>query len=157
MAVGSLVFVVERLAGADIVAVAQCIAIDAEAFPYASAQFGMRSASARVWIAHESGVPRVLGFVAGRARNGVLHVGGLAVDRASRRRGLGRALMRDLVEHTRAEGLRAVALQVSVRNRAAIALYDAEGFAVVRRLRGFYPAAAFDGEADAYEMVLRLF
>jgi ribosomal protein S18 acetylase RimI-like enzyme len=60
------------------------------------------------------------------------------------------------VEYARASGLRAVGLHVSVANHAAIALYETEGFDVAGKLRGFYPPAAFGGEADALEMRLRL-
>jgi ribosomal protein S18 acetylase RimI-like enzyme len=156
MAVGSYIVTIERLSSADLVAVAQCIAIDADAFPYASAQFALPSASACIWVAREERDPRVLGFAASRARYGTLHVDGLAVDAALRRRGVGRRLVRAVVGHARAEGLRSVALRVSIANRAAIALYTAEGFLKERRLRGFYPAAAFDGEMDAYAMELPL-
>ena len=69
---------------------------------------------------------------------------------------MGRALVRASVEYARATHLRAVGLHVSVANHAAIALYQAEGFDVAGKLRGFYPPAAFGGEADALEMRLRL-
>jgi ribosomal-protein-alanine N-acetyltransferase len=155
MAASAPTLTVEPLSCTDVVSVAQCIAIDADAFPYASAQFGLLTASSRVWIAREDGDGRrVVGFVAAQVRSGALNLGGLAVDERRRRRGIGRRLVREAVEYARTERLRAVALHVSVANRAAIALYDAEGFNVVRRLRGFYPPAAFGGEADAYEMAL---
>jgi ribosomal-protein-alanine N-acetyltransferase len=156
MSTGARMLTVEPLACADIASVAQCIAIDADVFPFASAQFGLRSASARIWVAREAGYRGVLGFIATRARRGALHVDGLAVDRPFRRSGIGRALVREVVRHGRAEGMRAIALHVSVSNDAAIALYRAERFVVEGRLRGFYPAAAFDGEVDAYAMVLLL-
>jgi ribosomal protein S18 acetylase RimI-like enzyme len=166
MPAAARILTIEPLACADIVAVAQCIAIDADVFPFASAQFGLRSASARIWVAREfanhrddtrsAGDRGVVGFVATRGRLGVLHVDGLAVDSALRRHGIGRALMREAVKHAHAEGMRAVALRVSVANGGAIALYRAEGFVVEGRLGGFYPAAAFHGEADAYAMVLLL-
>jgi ribosomal protein S18 acetylase RimI-like enzyme len=145
---------VEPLAPEDIVGVAQCIAIDADAFPYPSTQFGVRSGSARACVARDAGGGRVLGFAAGRVRGGVLRLEGLAVDFGARRRGVGRALLREALARARAEGVRAVGLHVSVGNRAAIGLYESEGFVVERCLHGFYPAAAFDGEADAYEMAL---
>lgn len=139
---------------------AQCMAIDAEAFPYASAQFGLKAESARQWVAREEAdegrVGRVVGFLAGRVRRGAMHVEGLAVEAGARRRGLGRALVRASVEYARAMRLRAVGLHVSVTNHAAIALYEAEGFDVAGKLPGFYPPAAFGGEADALEMRLRL-
>ena len=149
---------VEILDRADLVAMAQCMAIDAEAFPYASAQFGLKADSARQWVAREGGEgrSRVVGFLAGRVRRRAMHVEGLAVEAGARRRGVGRALVRASVEYARATRLRAIGLHVSVANHAAIALYEAEGFDVAGKLRGFYPPAAFGGEADALEMRLRL-
>jgi ribosomal protein S18 acetylase RimI-like enzyme len=151
---------VELLSPADLVAMAQCMAIDAEAFPYPSAQFGLRADSARQWVAREEaseGRPsRVVGFLAGRVRRGAMHVEGLAVETGARRHGVGRALVRASVDYARVARLRAVGLHVSVANRAAIALYEAEGFDIAGKLRGFYPPAAFGGEADALEMRLRL-
>jgi len=139
--------------GRDAVALAQCMAIDADAFPYASVHFGQRAASVRVTVARDEREGRVVGFLAGGARRGVLHVHGLAVDRALRRRGVGRALVRDAAARARAEGLRALVLQVGVGNAAALALYESEGFYIARRIRGYYPASVYGGERDAYQMV----
>jgi len=147
---------VEPLVASDVVAVAQCIAIDADVFPYASAHFGLRSAASPTWVARDLGDPRVLGFLAAHVGRGVLHMDGVAVDRAARRRGIGRALVREAVACAQDRRLRVVTLHVSVVNRAAIALYESEGFVVERRMGGFYPAAAFGGEADAFEMTLEL-
>jgi ribosomal protein S18 acetylase RimI-like enzyme len=151
---------VEPLSSDDVVAVAHCIALDADMFPYPSATFGLRDVTARAWVArdvrHDKGRRGVLGFVAGHVRRGTVHVEGLAVDRGSRRRGIGRALVHEVVARAHAEKMFAVELHVSVANHAAVALYRAEGFDVQRRLRGFYPPAAYGGEADAYEMHLRI-
>src|SRR5258708_538597 len=143
MPAGARTFMVEPLAPSDVVSVAQCIAIDADAFPYPSTLFGMRASSARVWAAREGGDAPVVGFVAGRVRRGVLHLEGLAVEREVRRRGIGRALVRQAVEHVREQGMQGIALHVSVANHVAISLYEGEGFVIGRRLPGFYPAAAF--------------
>ncbi len=152
-----------ELLEADLVAIAQCIAIDADAFPYASAHFGVRSRSSRVWIARDASDERqrqrVVGFLAarlrgrrGQAQAHLMHIEGLAVDRAARHQGIGRALVREAVADARARRLHAVVLHVSVTNEAAIALYEAEGFGVSRKLPGFYPAGAFDGVTEALEM-----
>jgi ribosomal protein S18 acetylase RimI-like enzyme len=145
---------VERVAPGDLVAMAQCMAIDADAFPYASAQFGARATTARVFVAREDG--RVTGFLAARVRRRTMHLEGLAVEAESRRGGIGRALVRAAVEHGHATGLEAISLHVSVTNRTAIRLYEGEGFSVVQSLPDFYPPAAFGGTGDALEMVLRL-
>jgi ribosomal protein S18 acetylase RimI-like enzyme len=82
-----------------------------------------------------------------------MQVHGLAVDRAVRRRGVGRALVREAVSQARAEGLRALVLQVGVGNRAAVGLYKSEGFRVVRRVADYYPDSVYGDERDAYQMV----
>jgi len=147
---------VERFELGDLVAMAQCMAIDADAFPYTSAHFGLKAANARVWVAREESATRVLGFLAARVRRGALNVEGVAVERSARRAGLGRALVKASVAHAREARLRAVGLHVSVSNHPALALYEAEGFAVAGTLRDFYPSAAFGGERDALEMRLSL-
>jgi ribosomal-protein-alanine N-acetyltransferase len=137
----------------DLVAVAQCMAIDADAFPYASAQFGTRAASARVWVARDEPGGRVVGFLAARVRRGAMHVEGVAVEESARRCGIGRGLVREAVTYATMARLRAVGLHVSVTNPAAIALYESEGFAIVRSMHDFYPPAAFGGERGALQMV----
>jgi ribosomal protein S18 acetylase RimI-like enzyme len=144
---------VERLAPSDVLAVAQCIVLDVESFPHPSALFGCRDESVPAWVARARGATRVLGFVGGHARGGVLYIHGLAVAPEARRRGIGRALLRKAVEHAHRQQGHAVVLHVSVANPAAIALYDSEGFVVRRRAPDFYPEGAFGGERDAFEMV----
>lgn len=149
------VLTVEPL-GRDAVALTQCMAIDADAFPFASVQFGQRAASLRVLVARDERDGRVLGFLAGRVQRGSLCIHGLAVDRGVRRRGVGRKLVRAAGAQARAEGLHALVLQVGVANRAAIALYESEGFRVVQRIAGYYAQGVYGGERDAYQMALRL-
>lgn len=158
---GSHTIRVEPLSPSDVVAIAHSIALDADAFPYASATFGLRDATARILVARDVGTKApatspVVAFIAGHVRQAILHIEGLAVDRRSRRLGIARALVREAVANARAERTAGVALHVSVANRGAIALYSSEGFAVRTRLRGFYGPTSYDGETDAYEMELRL-
>ena len=142
--------------GGDAVAITRCILIDADAFPYPSVEFGLGSSSSRLLVAREYDGGSIAGFVAGRVRRVCLHIEGLAVDRAWRRRGIGRALVRAAIARARAEGLAAVTLHVGTRNAAAIALYRAEGFDTIRCHRGFYSARAFGSDRDAYQMSARL-
>ncbi len=159
MAAGSLTVTIETLAPGDLVSVARCIAIDAEAFPYASTQFGVRAANARVWIAHiahSGGSDRIFGFAAGRPSRGELDIEGVAVVRDARRRGIGSALLREAVAYARSRSMEAVSLHVWTGNDAAVAMYEAEGFAIRRRLPGYYRAGTFDNQGDAYEMAFPL-
>jgi ribosomal protein S18 acetylase RimI-like enzyme len=141
--------------GRDAIGLTQCMAIDADAFPFASVHFGQRTSSLRVLVARDEREARVVGFLAGRIRRGLFGIHGLAVDRAARRRGVGRALVREAVVLARGEHLRAVVLQVGVANGPAIALYRAEGFRALQRVRDYYPVAVH-GERDAYQMALML-
>jgi ribosomal-protein-alanine N-acetyltransferase len=69
----------------------------------------------------------------------------LAVDPAYQGRGVGRALLRGLLEH--ADGA-TVFLEVRTDNDAAIALYRSEGFTVIGTRRGYYRPSG----ADAFTM-----
>jgi [ribosomal protein S18]-alanine N-acetyltransferase len=67
-----------------------------------------------------------------------LMINDLAVDASARRRGLGSVLLRHLVEGARIRGCRRATLEVRPSNAAARALYEAFGFEVVGRRRGYY-------------------
>ncbi|MGH3931685.1 MAG: ribosomal protein S18-alanine N-acetyltransferase [Pseudonocardiaceae bacterium] len=69
----------------------------------------------------------------------------LAVDPAHQGRGIGRALLRALLEH--AVGA-TVFLEVRTDNEAAIALYRSAGFTVIATRRGYYRPSG----ADAFTM-----
>jgi len=64
----------------------------------------------------------------------------VVVARALRRHGLGRLLLQALLDAARARGCREVLLEVRVGNRAAVALYEAFGFAEILRRRGYFAA-----------------
>jgi ribosomal-protein-alanine N-acetyltransferase len=139
--------------GSDVVTAMQCVAIDADAFPYPSADLGLaaRDEGAWVWVAREAPAARVIGFLFARIVRGALFVVGIAADRAHRRRGVGRALLREAKSAAAAMGV-AVVLDVASGNAAAIGLYESEGFRVRRKLPGLYPPSV-EGGPDALEMV----
>ena len=60
----------------------------------------------------------------------IRQIQGLAVDRAARRHGVGRALVRAAVDRARAVGARRVTLRVLGHNAPARRLYESVGFAV---------------------------
>jgi ribosomal-protein-alanine N-acetyltransferase len=76
----------------------------------------------------------------------------LTVVPDARREGIGRALLRDFVDDARRFGAEQVFLEVRASNRAAIALYEAEGFAPVGRRIAYYPADANGVREDALVM-----
>src|ERR1041385_6313223 len=61
-------------------------------------------------------------------------VGGMGVETAARRQGIGERLMRTLIDSARAAGVRTLGLEVLEPNRRAKALYEKLGFRDVRRL-----------------------
>lgn len=62
----------------------------------------------------------------------------IAVAPSARRRGLGRLLMRRLIEEARARGARRVFLEVRADNPGAQELYEKLGFAPIGVRRGYY-------------------
>jgi len=144
---------VERLAAPDLVAMAQCIAIDVNAFPYPSSRFVLRSASSPVWVARRDGEARVVGFLAAGERRGRdLYVEGLATATSARRYGIGRALVRAAVAFARERRADTISLHVWTGNEAAIGLYRSEGFDMRMLVAGFYRPGVF-ASAGAYRMV----
>jgi ribosomal protein S18 acetylase RimI-like enzyme len=85
-----------------------------------------------------------------QASDHVLHVAGLAVAEAARRRGVGRALMDAAVDEARRRGARRLTLRVLAPNLAARTLYERSGFVVEGVLRGEFH---LDGE-DVDDMLM---
>src|SRR5512135_161786 len=146
--------VVVEPVGSDLVALAQCHALDATIFPHPSMPAIV--SPDRVLVARDEPGGPVHGFVATRTQGRWMEVVGLAVDEAHRGHGSGRALLRAAVDVARARGVALVSLHVSTANAAAKALYDGEGFRVARRIRRFYSPLRFGDGGDAYELVLEL-
>ncbi|HDP90504.1 MAG TPA: ribosomal-protein-alanine N-acetyltransferase [Thioalkalivibrio sp.] len=83
------------------------------------------------------------------------HLMNLTVRPELQGQGLGRRLLRDLVEMSRLAGAARVLLEVRPSNEPALALYRAEGFAQIGRRKNYYPAPA--GREDALVLVRELF
>ena len=77
----------------------------------------------------------------------------LSVVHDARRQGLGRALLRRLVDVAVRAGAEQCFLEVRVSNAPALALYAGEGFAAVGRRHDYYPPTATSPREDA--LVLR--
>ena len=80
-----------------------------------------------------------------------LHVLNVATRSDRRRRGIGRALMHEVLGYARAHRVKHVLLEVRRSNRAAIALYRSVGFFAMGVRARYYP-----DDEDAVEMVLLL-
>lgn len=63
----------------------------------------------------------------------------IAVSQSARSRGVGRALLAELVTAARAGGATAMMLEVRDDNDDALGLYGAFGFAVIARRSAYYP------------------
>lgn len=62
----------------------------------------------------------------------------LAVEASGRRKGIGRALLEQVLQRWRAEGVRHVYLEVKSTNQPARALYEACGFTEYGTRRAYY-------------------
>ncbi len=101
----------------------------------------------RIWVAmlEERGPP--LAYVLCWLVADELQVVDLATHPQTRRRGLARALIRTLVGFARQHGIVSLWIEVRCTNAAAIALYENNGFKLVRRRPRYY-----DDGTDALEM-----
>lgn len=88
---------------------------------------------------------KVVGFVSARALFGEAEIFDLCVLRDKRRRGIGRALLRRLLDLLREEGVQEVFLEVRASNEGAQALYRSLGFSSSGSRRRYYA----DGEDAA--------
>ena len=83
----------------------------------------------------------------------LLTIGVLAPEQG---KGLGRALLAQLIAVARGRDATRFFLEVRPSNEAALALYHSAGFEAVGRRRGYYPAAGGSGPEDAIVMRLAL-
>ena len=73
-----------------------------------------------------------------------LWINNLAVAKHHRRRGLGRWLLRRVLDGARERGCRVARLEVRPTNRGARGLYEAHGFREVGRRKGYYQSEGED-------------
>lgn len=94
------------------------------------------AAENRIYLAADE--EGVVGFTGAMLVADEAHVTNLLVDPAWRRRGIGFALMRSLIEAAVEAGARHLTLEVRSRNEAARALYARVGLAPVGVRQGYY-------------------
>ena len=75
------------------------------------------------------------------------HVLNLCIDPSSQKRGLGRMLLEHMIMLARAANATIVLLEVRKSNKAAIHLYESQGFQRLGLRKGYYPADG--GREDA--------
>jgi len=96
---------------------------------------------------------KVKGFSGGQLIADELHVHSLAVDLLSRRQGIGRTLIEELLNDAKERDATCATLEVRVGNKAAISLYESLGFIS----EGIRPKYYADNGEDALIMWLRKF
>lgn len=94
-------------------------------------------------VAEENGV--FLGYAGMHTPCGDCYVDNIAVEPSARRRGVGEALVRGLIEHARAIGGAFISLEVRPSNTAARRLYEKLGFSLAGRRKNFYMHPTEDG------------
>ncbi|MGC8698313.1 MAG: ribosomal protein S18-alanine N-acetyltransferase, partial [Halothiobacillus sp.] len=82
------------------------------------------------------------------------HVLNLSVDPPQQRQGVGRALLRFMIEQARQSKIQSLWLEVRESNTPARALYAAHGFAKVGLRKAYYPAKS--GREDALVLCCEL-
>jgi ribosomal-protein-alanine N-acetyltransferase len=82
--------------------------------------------------------PVVAGYVGMYLAGGEGEITNVAVAADFRRRGIGRALISELVARAGKRGVSRIVLEVRVSNHPAIALYEQMGFCRVGTRKGFY-------------------
>ncbi len=106
------------------------------------------AAPGRTYLLAPGGAGEPLGYAGlACARGGDADVQTLAVAPAARGRGLGRALLRALLERARQQQATSVVLEVRADNDVALGLYASEGFERLSVRRRYYP-----GDVDAVVM-----
>jgi ribosomal-protein-alanine N-acetyltransferase len=101
---------------------------------------------ARCYVMRDGG--RVLGYICLWEVADEMHITNIAVHPEERRRGIGRAMLGQVLAEARQRALRLVVLEVRPSNVEARALYESFGFRVVGRRRGYY----YDTGEDALVM-----
>ena len=95
---------------------------------------------------------KVVGYVGGWVIGDEMHITTIAVASEYRGRGIGDALLSDILEEARERGCRVATLEVRETNWIAQNLYKKHGFLPIGLRRGYYK----DTGEDAIVMVLEL-
>lgn len=88
---------------------------------------------------------RVLGYAGMRFVMDEFYVDNIAVAPDCRRQGIGRSIMRELIDQAVKGNARFLSLEVRPSNEPAVALYRQMGFIQVGLRKGFYDAPKEDG------------
>lgn len=104
------------------------------------------------WVCEE--LDKVLGYSLLSIAVGEAHILNISVDPAAQKQGIGRKMLKHLIEVARGRA-ETIFLEVRPTNTAAIALYEDMGFNEIGIRKGYYPAE--NGREDAIMLALQLF
>jgi ribosomal-protein-alanine N-acetyltransferase len=102
----------------------------------------------------EEGDGQIRGYAVLRPVLGEAELLSVGVSATHQRKGLGRAILREMLREARERNIRRVFLEVRASNTAAIALYRSAGFGEIGMRRGYYQNAG--GSEDAITMACEL-
>ena len=106
--------------------------------------------AAQAWVFRVDGF--LVGYLCLWEVGDEIHITNIAVDRAWRRRGIARDLLGEILDNARRRGVRTVFVEVRPTNTGALGLYEALGFHVIGRRKGYY----YDTGEDALVMEAEL-
>jgi ribosomal-protein-alanine N-acetyltransferase len=100
----------------------------------------------------EEDSPNLAGYIVGRIGADELHINNVGVREPYRRRGIGRVLLKRILEEGKRCGVGRAYLELRAGNSAALALYQECGFQVTARRNRYYS----DPTEDALVMIIQL-
>lgn len=119
-------------------------------------QEGPRQLALAVFEDTEAGSAKAsafLGFLVARNLAAEWELENIVVSPAARRRGLGAALLEELLIRTRASGSESVFLEVRESNQSARSLYEKVGFQTAGRRKGYYFKPQEDAILYRYDLL----
>lgn len=133
----------------------EVLAVEQRAYPFPWTRTIFRdclAASYPAWVLEQNGCIVGYGLVSVAAEEA--HVLNVCTAPEAQGKGLGRRMLRALIQAARGRGARRLFLEVRPSNRHAIALYQDEGFNEIGRRPRYYPA--HQGREDAIVMAMEL-
>ncbi len=98
----------------------------------------LQLAFSRIVLARSGAAQSVLGFACWWEVASEIHILNVAVHPSQQRRGIGKALVRLILDDGMAAGATVAGLEVRAENRAGLALYERCGFARVGQRQDYY-------------------
>ena len=143
---------IRRMCDADIPAVL-LVEKDSYEFPWSAGNFvDSIHAGYSAWVYEIGG--EIIGHAVLMAAVDEAHLLNITIAPAWRRQGLGRVLLKHVMETARSLHVHTLYLEVRPSNRAAIELYERLGFEAFALRKGYYPAR--EGREDALVMRIKL-